>query len=84
MLTNESLLNSKWFEVKAQIKKVWGKLTDDELEKTKGEKSAIGKLIKQKYNKDKDDYSSKLSGIFSRAEESKEQNADLAKTDLKF
>ena len=50
MNLNENTIKGKWLEIKGDIQKAWGKLTDDELEKTKGDMKAIGGLIQQKYD----------------------------------
>ncbi len=70
---NESVVKGKWREIKGEVQKAWGKLSDDELEKTKGDVKAIGGLIQQRYGKTKEDYSKKLSNIFERFEEHKEK-----------
>jgi uncharacterized protein YjbJ (UPF0337 family) len=76
---NESIIKGKWLEIKGDIKKAWGKLTDDELEKTKGDAMAIGGLIQQRYGEAKETYGNKVNEIFKRHDEKKEK----AVTDIK-
>lgn len=38
---NNNILQGKWKEVKGEVQKVWGNLTDDELEKTKGKITSL-------------------------------------------
>lgn len=66
MEANSNVLNGKWNEIKSDIKKAYGKLTDDELEKTKGDMQAISGLLQQRYGETVDFFSKKVSDIFGR------------------
>lgn len=83
MPTNENTIKGKWLEIKGDVQKAWGKLTDDELEKTKGDMKAIGGLIQQRYGKAQENYGKKLSEIFQRFEAKKDQTVDQVKKELK-
>jgi uncharacterized protein YjbJ (UPF0337 family) len=48
---NQQIVKGKWNEFKGEMRKVWGDLTDDELEKTKGSVQAIGGVLQQKYGR---------------------------------
>ncbi len=80
---NENTLGGKWLEIKGEVQKAWGKLTDDELHQTKGDMKAIGGLIQQKYADQKSTYSDKLSGIFKRFEAAKDEKIQGVKDALK-
>ncbi len=71
MTLNENTIKGKWQEIKGEVQKAWGRLTDDELEKTKGDAKAIAGLIQQRYGEAQDKASEKLSGIFERFSEQK-------------
>lgn len=83
MHINESTVKGKWLEVKGEVQKAWGKLTDDELEQTKGDMKAIGGLIQQKYGNAQGDYNEKLSGIFKNHEQKKDSAVENVKDSLK-
>lgn len=83
MAINENVVKGKWREVKGEIQKAWGKLTDDELEQTKGDATAIGGLIQQRYGDKQDSYKQKLSDIFGRFEEKKDKVVEGVKDSLK-
>lgn len=83
MKVNENVVKGKWLEMKGEIQKSWGKLTDDELEKTKGDIKAIGGLIQQKYGAAEANYSKKIADIFERFEDKKDAAADQIKKTLK-
>lgn len=76
-------MSGKWLEIKGDIQKAWGNLTDDELEKTKGDMKSIQGLIQQKYGKAKDDSEKKLSDIFNRFGDKKDHTVDKVKNSLK-
>ncbi len=71
MTMNENVVKGKWLEIKGEVRKAWGKLTDDELEKTAGDRKAIGGLIQQRYGDEQEKYESKLSDIFKKFEDKK-------------
>lgn len=53
-MLNENILDGKWKMVKGEIQKVWGKLTDDELEQTKGNISQLTGLVQQRYGENQE------------------------------
>lgn len=83
MNLNEDTVKGIWLEIKGEIQKTWGKLTDDELLKTKGDAKTIGGLIQQKYGDVQGDYNKKLSDIFKNFEEKKDHALDEMKKNLK-
>lgn len=83
MTMNENTIKGKWLEIKGDLQKSWGKLTDDELEKTKGDIKAIGGLIQQRYGEKQEIYSKKLNEIFKRFEIQKEKMTDEVKKTMK-
>ncbi|HAZ12844.1 MAG: hypothetical protein A2X86_21770 [Bdellovibrionales bacterium GWA2_49_15] len=83
MKLNEDTIKGKWREIKGEVQKAWGKLTDDDLDKTKGDAKAISGLIQQKYGKTKEGYDKKLTGILKRFEDQKEKAVKEVKKSLK-
>jgi uncharacterized protein YjbJ (UPF0337 family) len=71
---NQDIAKGKWTEIKGEIQKTWGNLTGDDLEKTKGDMTAVAGLLQQKYGMAKDEASTKISGIYGKFQEKK---ADL-------
>ncbi len=72
MALNENIAKGKWLEMRGDLQKAWGKLTDDDLEKTKGDMKAISGLIQQKYGEAQEKSSAKLSEIFKKFQSSSE------------
>ncbi len=80
---NSNVVQGKWKEIKGEVQKAWGKLTGDELDQTKGDMTAIGGLIQQKYGMKVDEYTGKLKDIYGRFENSKDQKTEEVKEALK-
>lgn len=83
MTFNEETIKGKWLEIKGEIQKAWGTLTNDELDKTKGDATAIAGLVLQKYGTAKEDFSQKFSEIVNRFELKKEAATVSVKESLK-
>lgn len=63
---NKNIFEGKWDEFKGEVRKVWGKITGDELEATKGDVESIGGLIEQKYGYKKEDFKDRLTELKDR------------------
>jgi uncharacterized protein YjbJ (UPF0337 family) len=51
---NEDILKGKWAEMKGEVKKKWGKLTDNDLMVISGEKEKLVGVLQTKYGHTKD------------------------------
>jgi len=51
---NDDILKGKWKQIKGSVKKQWGKLTDDDLDKIKGDSEKLIGKIQEKYGTSKD------------------------------
>ncbi len=81
---NEQFIKGKWKEIKGEIQKQWGKLTNDELEQTKGDMTAVSGLIQQKYGQAKDDVSKNLADLTGKYTQRPVENLkEKLKTDSK-
>lgn len=80
---NENILKGKWKELKGEVQKLWGRLTDDELEETKGEATSLSGLVQRKYGIKEEEFRSKMNDLISRvspgdeARRSNERNRDI-------
>lgn len=59
---NTELAKGTWNEVKGEIQQTWAAITDNELEQTRGDMTAIKGLIQKKYGMD-EEVSEKLAKI---------------------
>ena len=59
---NEDILKGKWHEIQGEVKKHWGKLTDDDLMMISGQKEKLLGVLQTKYgyaqDKAEDEYKS--------------------------
>ena len=46
---NQDTIQGKWKEIKGEVIRSWGKITEDELDQTKGDLTKISGLVQQKY-----------------------------------
>jgi uncharacterized protein YjbJ (UPF0337 family) len=82
MTLNENIVLGKWTEIKDEIQKAWGKLTEDELEKTKGDMKAIKGLLQQKYGELEATYDKKVKDIFEKFKAVKDDAIHTTKTTI--
>lgn len=61
---NDDMIKGRWLEVKGGVRKLWGELTDDELEETKGDMTSVAGLIQRKFGEGRESIQQKLDGIF--------------------
>lgn len=76
---NEETIKGKWKEIKGEIKTQWGKMTDDELEKTSGNLTTIAGIIQQRYGAKKEEIQEKLHSIASKFSEKTKSVKDTMK-----
>jgi uncharacterized protein YjbJ (UPF0337 family) len=69
-MINENLLKGKWQELKGEVQKLWGRLTDDELDQTKGEAKSLGGLVQQKYGIKEEEFRDKVNGLLEKVQPS--------------
>lgn len=69
---NQEIIKGKWKEIKGEIQKSWGNITDDEVEKTKGDMKAIAGLLEQKYGMAKEEAAAKIAGLYDKFEQTSE------------
>ena len=80
---NKDVIKGKWRELKGNLRKTWGKITDDEWEQTKGDVNAMGGLVQQRYGESKEEYERKFEGIYRDLEGRKDDAVNNVKDDLK-
>jgi uncharacterized protein YjbJ (UPF0337 family) len=80
---SNSNLEGKWTEIKGEIKTMWGNLTGDELESTKGNLESIVGLIQQKYGAAKDDVSERVKAVFGKYEHKANVKTEQTKDKLR-
>ncbi len=57
---NKDILEGKWEQVKGNIQKKWGKLTDDDLDVINGDATILAGKLQEKYGLTKDEIQKEL------------------------
>lgn len=47
----DNLLSAKWNQIKGEIKQQWGDLTDDEIDRARGNRDELVGILQEKYGK---------------------------------
>lgn len=63
---NDDILKGKWNEMKGEVKKKWGKLTDDDLMVISGEKEKLVGVLQTKYGYAKDNAEKEYKEVIDR------------------
>lgn len=72
-MLNEETVKGKWNEIKGEILTQWGKMSNDELDKSSGNLVSIAGLIQQRYGAKKEEVQEKLNSIFAKFSEKTEE-----------
>lgn len=46
---NEDILKGKWKQVRGDVQKAWGKLTDDDLDQIEGDSKKLAGKVQERY-----------------------------------
>ena len=65
---NKQTLKGQWTQVKGQIRKQWGKLTDDDLDQIKGDAEILAGRIQERYGRSKEEVSRELDRFFEQSD----------------
>jgi uncharacterized protein YjbJ (UPF0337 family) len=52
---NEDVLKGKWHQLKGEVKSRWGKLTDDDLDRTEGDAEKLIGRVQERYGYQRDE-----------------------------
>ena len=63
----------QWKQIKGDIQRTWGKLTDDEIEKAKGNVKSLAGIIQEKFGQAQEDAAKKLNGILDKYKNGKNE-----------
>ena len=64
---NQDQIAGKWKQLKGEAKIMWGKLTDDELDKAEGHKDKLSGLIQERYGRTKEEAETEVNRFFDRS-----------------
>jgi uncharacterized protein YjbJ (UPF0337 family) len=63
---NTDVLAGKWKQMKGELKRQWGKLTDDELDQIEGNKDKLVGLVQERYGYARDQASREVDEFLNR------------------
>lgn len=75
-MLNQEQIKGKWTEIKGGVRNLWGQITDDELEQTKGNLSAIAGIIEQRYGETKEVVKEKLDTLMDSFDNETDKHPD--------
>lgn len=78
---NEEILRGKWNEIKGEILTQWGRMTDDELNQSKGNLTSIAGLIQQRYGAKKEEVQQRLDSILAKFSDKTEEAKNRMRED---
>lgn len=62
-MLNQEQIKGKWDEIKGGVRNLWGKVTDDDLEKIKGNIQSVSGIVQEKYGEAKESIDKKLNDL---------------------
>lgn len=71
---NAEIFQGKLKEISGELRKKWGELTDDEIERTKGNSQALAGLVQQKYGMKKEEAEREVKTVFGDLEKKYSQS----------
>lgn len=72
---NRDQIEGKWKQFKGEVKKTWGRLTDDDLAHAEGDVDSIAGRIQERYGEAKEKVKQKLDALLHRIQGTKEPPA---------
>lgn len=87
MVFNQDTISGKWDELKGEVRKKWGELTEDEVTKTQGNVESLLGLVQQRYGiakeKAREDFNAFVTGWQEKTADKANTTIDSAKAKLK-
>lgn len=62
-MMNTNIAKGKWKQVKGEIQKAWGRLTDDELDQTQGDMTKLAGLVQERYGDTQESVRERINGF---------------------
>lgn len=66
---NEDILKGKWMQVQGDLKKWWGKLTDDDIRRIEGSREKLAGLLQERYGYTSETTQQQIADFLERLEE---------------
>lgn len=73
---NDDIIKGKWTQLKGELVKAWGNVTESEWDKTKGDLTAIAGIVQEKYGYAKEEAAKRVSDVVGRLRERADASAE--------
>lgn len=66
---NKDILQGKWKQIRGEVKKQWGMLTDDEVDRIEGSREKLAGSLQERYGYSKEEAKEKVADFMERMDE---------------
>ena len=73
---NKDILQGKWKQIRGEVKKQWGKLTDDEVDRMEGSADKLAGSLQERYGFGTEEAKEKVADFMERMEQKFSQQAE--------
>lgn len=63
---NKDQIAGKWQQLRGEVQKQWGKLTDDQLDQLEGDRTKLAGLVREQYGIAKEEAEKQVEDFYSR------------------
>lgn len=68
-MSNESIFEGQWKQLKGQLQQTWGKLTDDDMDRIDGNRQELIGILQERYGRTKEETESEVADFFDKVNE---------------
>lgn len=72
---NRDILAGKWQQLKGEVQKTWGDLTDDDLDRAQGSAEKLEGVLREKYGWSKEIAAKRVAAVIDRLESKLDETA---------
>ena len=76
---NKDILAGKWMQLKGEIRKTWGSLTDGDLDRAQGSAEKLAGVLRERYGWGVEEAERRVAEFFERAEEQVEKKVGASR-----
>ena len=70
---NKDTFKGQWHQLKGQVRKQWGKLTDDDLDQIRGDAEILAGKLQERYGRSKDQISPEVDRFLEAQQENEKE-----------
>lgn len=72
---NTDILAGKWQQLKGEVRKTWGELTDDEIDRAQGNAEKLAGILRERYGWTRDEAAKRVADFLARVNDRLEEPA---------